>query len=1645
MTAGAEIFSVVDVKDAFYCMQVKKGDQHKLAFSTHRGMFTYSRMPQGFCNSPSALAAAFTRMMMEPIPGPCKEYPNGVGPKELWGKPALGNIAILFVDDVCIFGQKQHHADCLDFVFKLMQRCNLSLRPDKCELGAEKVKYLGVILSKEGLRINPEKVEALHQAPRPTNPAGVRRFLGQAGFHRNWIPRYAHNTRHMTDMLRKGAKWEWDERHNKEYDYILKQMASGRCLSVFSWGLPVTVRTDASSVGYGATLIQHHGKERKVVCYASKRLNDTESKRCARDLECAALVWAISKFRPLLMHRPFTAEGDHEPLRWLKQYQGNNRRLFNYSLMLSDYDFRWVYRKGISLDDADHLSRHPGALLKADQYNPDASFDAECGTDIVTNRFGEGMNSVPPVSSKTNISKTHQSAMAVTTQAGDTHAASARPRVPTVHVVFYRNDAEGNLEVLTGKETKPSRLNQFNVPGGKIEAGETALEAIRRKCKAEADLEFGHTALGTASKLQLEIKGIKYDTHVYLVRLEQGQNVKHATRGSGKNPLRDVKWRKVADLLKAFHMSQVLRWACHQRLVSNTREPYVQPPALQPPYLAPFFGRDVPCTCKTKCTLNKTSEWSKEGYSCRKPYSYVLTNQSDAPWRQGTDGVYRHDAPTPPTDEPGVYRVYTLNGGIGVDEMALKHSHGLAVRGGYESDPVARKLFKERTGVRLEATPEAMMKQFRSESGTPMPVDVLAVNAKLVSTELHPEYQLEEDNVLNLAIDMVKITSPAVVYVTIPTPTHPIKLVKPASKQYYDLERALHKAGYQVDAKIVSSARVGGLTSQVAYKCIAHKLSTAMEWPTELKKFGGIDHILLPNADLRLRRDDFQRDAEVKDDGEFQPRKVGISHGGGESTCTRVHDHNFPLPVATKDFNFLTKENGGGCVTQNGGARVLLQTELMRAKGFTEETIAQLVEHPGKMVQQQLADTTCVTTKNKVYEGILKLLLQKDLVKTETQWGTDPVPCAACYSPRMSTDTWLAGMIGAGYDAVKRVVSSVIGGVLQHTVMPSFREIRYAQRNDPKLRVLYDYVKMCEADTEFQPGTKPDNKELRMARDAIDPLYRRHAEFFHLTDDALMFRDVLNDEWLTDAVVLPETLVTTAMEAFHDSAYGAHLGPHKTRVAMQERVWFPTMKARIKNYCDNCGVCKMSKVIKRTHAGGMKSSYYCNMFEAWAVDLQGPYLESHDGMKYHLHMVCLTTKWNISIALPDKKARTVVDAIHKHLIIGGPMCTPKTLLHDNGSEFTSALTAEFEQQYGIKGIFCTVAHPTGNSVVERQHRVYNAILRSFCHKYGKDWSEALPYAVHAINTHAIGNSNITPYELVYGTKPVDPNSLACEVPKATLWKVQGGPKFLSDKEYMKLKRMRQSEVRDDIITESIDQVRQNQCAIRMAQYSFKYGVGDLLMRWTANPQIGQYGKLAYKSTGPYEVVALHQRNPDVYYLKPLGKPETDATAHHVRELCPYITREAHERQTSDSVEQDADSMLDVEVGNYLLLPNGRRQFLTLVKKVEGPYLTVQYLNTHTPQDDNLSNLNLAWWRQNPSSTEEDMQEIYAATLTSQQVADGYEPWQEKIHVNYFHQKVLTDKDLQLKKFKHDGRQRAGITLSKLKRNGVKKAKPLTGF
>ena len=124
--------------------------------------------------------------------------------------------------------------------------------------------------------------------------------------------------------------------------------------------------------------------------------------------------------------------------------------------------------------------------------------------------------------------------------------------------------------------------------------------------------------------------------------------------------------------------------------------------------------------------------------------------------------------------------------------------------------------------------------------------------------------------------------------------------------------------------------------------------------------------------------------------------------------------------------------------------------------------------------------------------------------------------------------------------------------------------------------------------------------------------------------------------------------------------------------------------------------------------------------------------------------------------------------------------------------------------------------------------------------------------------------------------------------------------------------------------------------------------------------------------------------------------------------------------------------LEVEVGQHLLLPNGKRDFLVVVKAKSGPYLKIQYYNND--QTDKDKDLKLVWWRQNQGTNGEDYEEVYQDSLTSKQIRDGFAAWEEEIHVNLFYQRVLTDDAMSVTK--------KGRSLKRLQKAMVKRAKPL---
>ena len=118
------------------------------------------------------------------------------------------------------------------------------------------------------------------------------------------------------------------------------------------------MRTDASSTGLGALLLQYHDKTPFPVSYASRKLLDREKRYSTIERECLAILFGITRFNYYLYGREFFLEVDHKPLTYMHNFKGTNARLMRWAIGLQPYKFQIVHIAGESNVGADLLSRY---------------------------------------------------------------------------------------------------------------------------------------------------------------------------------------------------------------------------------------------------------------------------------------------------------------------------------------------------------------------------------------------------------------------------------------------------------------------------------------------------------------------------------------------------------------------------------------------------------------------------------------------------------------------------------------------------------------------------------------------------------------------------------------------------------------------------------------------------------------------------------------------------------------------------------------------------------------------------------------------------------------------------------------------------------------------------------------------------------------------------------------------------------------------------------------------------------------------------------------------------------------------------------------------------------------------------------------
>ena len=173
---------------------------------------------------------------------------------------------LVYLDDIIIFSSSfQEHLEWLSAVLTKLEEAGLCLRLSKCQFARKQVRYLGHIISSEGVTPDPDKIKAVQDYPIPTTLKELRKFLGLVNYYRRFVKKFASIAEPLYKITRKGIPFKWTSACQGALDTLKQALSSPPILSYPHFDVPFTVFTDASNWAVGAVLAQIKDGEEHVV------------------------------------------------------------------------------------------------------------------------------------------------------------------------------------------------------------------------------------------------------------------------------------------------------------------------------------------------------------------------------------------------------------------------------------------------------------------------------------------------------------------------------------------------------------------------------------------------------------------------------------------------------------------------------------------------------------------------------------------------------------------------------------------------------------------------------------------------------------------------------------------------------------------------------------------------------------------------------------------------------------------------------------------------------------------------------------------------------------------------------------------------------------------------------------------------------------------------------------------------------------------------------------------------------------------------------------------------------------------------------------------------------------------------------------
>ena len=280
----AKVFTKLDIRHAFHRIRMHPDSEELTAFGTRYGAYQYKVMPFGLCNGP----ATFQRFINSALEG------------------LLDVICTAYADDILVYSEDpRRHEQHVKEVLARLRAAGLQADIAKSEFSVRETKFLGLIISVEGIKMDPEKIKTILNWQPPRNVKGIRSFLGLVNYFRRFIRNHGHLRKPLVRLTRQGVPFVFGEAENEAFKALKTAVSKEPVLKKWDPALPTRVETDASNGITGGVLSQQHpGGEWHPVAYYTKTMGPSEVNYGIESKELLAVINALNEWRAELICLP---------------------------------------------------------------------------------------------------------------------------------------------------------------------------------------------------------------------------------------------------------------------------------------------------------------------------------------------------------------------------------------------------------------------------------------------------------------------------------------------------------------------------------------------------------------------------------------------------------------------------------------------------------------------------------------------------------------------------------------------------------------------------------------------------------------------------------------------------------------------------------------------------------------------------------------------------------------------------------------------------------------------------------------------------------------------------------------------------------------------------------------------------------------------------------------------------------------------------------------------------------------------------------------------------------------------------------------------------------------------------------------------